>query len=914
MAISYGVARLAYEPFSGRGRTGNTTGDAMAMGRFRTLIGSVLLALPTGIAAAQSEVHLADDTILGPTSPAPTGSRPVLFVHGHNLLSASDADFNYRKNWFEPNGQTSFKAAIDAPANAWLDIEPYFIRFGPQNRSIVEDAREIGDAVERILARHDPNHQPFASNPSTAARVAIVAFSKGTISSRLYLKSLHEQQYDLPAPRPGFNPISEFVALSPPNHGLASGTAAAFSLALKQLNNGHREDCTTYLLDGAESLDFIELLNGHPIEDTAAAPFGVHPGEAPGSRANGAAVADGTLYVSLYADAERDLVGGNEPSGDCQGRIVAANLAANAVNIAVPAIPGGNGAAVHDNTPHTPEVICLALSAIVHHRAPPDGSACVVSGGIPLIPPRAAVVLALDVSGSMLSSACAACDPKLAVLQDAAELFIQLWSVSAGPADRLGVVRFGTDVTMFELDGDAMLPVSSANIQAIADGIGALATVPTNLTAMGGGLQRAIELLDSGLAAVAPERHVVLFTDGMQNANPAVVSVDDSPPPGTSHLEIDHHPGWPSSNVAPTQPPTRLDPGLGVTVHTIGVGASMPFMEMLAAVSGATNGTSRFTLAPDDDLREYFVEEVIESLRGHSPQLVAYRRGAMKDDAASQRFELGTSARRLVMMLSWRRGEHLHFRVERDGVDLTEAGRIVEGAFYRIFALDLPALVGGTVVEPQGTWSMEVSGRPGIGYEAAAIVEEPSLEYEVRIDRVATVGTPISIAVTLARDGLPIGDAERVVARVYKPGESLGNLLASHPSPTEPAGFSLEGASAAQRKLHLLLRDDAIQQAIRPVAASVTLAGDGQGNYRGSFADTTTPGAYRIAIEIEGNDAVLGHYRRTDGVSTLVRFGRTLLAASELRLVRRGPVAGGERLELELRPTDAFGNRLGPDY
>ena len=56
-------------------------------------------------------------------------------------------------------------------------------------------------------------------------------------------------------------------------------------------------------LDGAESLDFIELLNGHPIEDTAAAPFGVHPGEAPGSRANGAALADGTMYVSLYADA-----------------------------------------------------------------------------------------------------------------------------------------------------------------------------------------------------------------------------------------------------------------------------------------------------------------------------------------------------------------------------------------------------------------------------------------------------------------------------------------------------------------------------------------------------------------------------------------------------------------------------------
>ncbi len=359
---------------------------------------------------AQAEVYVyvdldgdgvKEETTLSATTPALQGKIPVLFVHGHNLLSQNDADFNFRKNWHNPHdGLPSFKQTLELPENAWLDIEPYYIRFQDQNRSIVEDAREIGWAVEHILHRHDPNHAPFTPNPFTNVKVAIIGYSKGTISSRLYLKSLHEQQYDLPPPRDGFNPVSEFIAIAPPNHGLAAGIITAVSLALKQLNNGYRYDCSPYIVDQAESKDFIENLNGHAIGDSQPPSppdpnwsLGDYPQEAPGSRSNSGPTSAGTLHVALYPNSDangvaRDVVGGHYASNDCQGRVLARNLAPDAENIEVSAIPGQNTTDVHVNTVHTPEVICLALYTVGHHRVPnnPSTFVCEKIGQIPRIP------------------------------------------------------------------------------------------------------------------------------------------------------------------------------------------------------------------------------------------------------------------------------------------------------------------------------------------------------------------------------------------------------------------------------------------------------------------------------------------------------------------------------------------------
>jgi hypothetical protein len=306
---------------------------------------------------------------------------PVLFVHGHQLNGLFSQGPGYERNWQDPLDYgpllklPSFEIALDLPENAALGIEPYYTHFADQDLSIIEDASAIGEAIRRILLRHgDPT--------ATQVKVVVIGFSKGTLSTRWYLKHM----------MPASQPVSEFVALAPPNHGLQAGASlTGSSLAFRQINNGYDDQCVPF--NEAESNDFIERLNGHPIEDTQANavqdPRFV--GEAPRSRTTGAATDQGVLYVAIYADDNRDAVGGGTNSGDCQGRVFASNLAPNAVNIEVSEIAGFTPLLVHANTVHTPEVICLALYTAVHHQAPPPGglscSTVAVSGrDVPVIP------------------------------------------------------------------------------------------------------------------------------------------------------------------------------------------------------------------------------------------------------------------------------------------------------------------------------------------------------------------------------------------------------------------------------------------------------------------------------------------------------------------------------------------------
>ena len=125
-----------------------------------------------------------------------------------------------------------------------LGIEPYFIRFQLQHRSIVLDAQEIAAAINWILQRHDPTFNPADPASRTPVQVAIIAYSKGTISSRYYLKGLRDpqvaQELGMLAPRADYFPVSEFITIAPPNHGLRWPVLPFLPdrLSTRQLNNG----------------------------------------------------------------------------------------------------------------------------------------------------------------------------------------------------------------------------------------------------------------------------------------------------------------------------------------------------------------------------------------------------------------------------------------------------------------------------------------------------------------------------------------------------------------------------------------------------------------------------------------------------------------------------------------------------
>ena len=127
------------------------------------------------------------------------------------------------------------------------------------------------------------------------------------------------------------------------------------------------------------------------------------------------------------------------------------------------------------------------------------------------------VAMVLDLSGSMLSPACPTCSPKIDVLKDSVELFVQLWTLFTVPDDRIGVNYFRTNINEFTIgperacSGVGKRPGDHYNVRSQT-------TVPTNLTAMGGGIQTAINRLTD----TTRPRNIIVFTDGMQNVNPMV--------------------------------------------------------------------------------------------------------------------------------------------------------------------------------------------------------------------------------------------------------------------------------------------------------------------------------------------------------------------------------------------------------
>jgi len=301
-----------------------------------TLPADVTVYLDPAYGSDGKEIQLTMENINDPNFPKPKHHQPVLFVHNRHF----DSEKNVR----------SFRETLALPQNARLGIEPYYIHLEENNYA--DNAAKIKEAVELILLHQD---DPGANRE----KVAIIAFGSEVLSARLYLKELWEKQHK----QLSFHPVSELIAVSPPNHGM---------------KGMERKD-----------IDFIEQLNGHPMDDSKSGKYcgQVFDSEAPGSRRNNEPVKKGILYVTLYAAVNRS----------------AKNLSPNAENREI---------TVHQNTVHVPEVICKALYTAAYHQAPPDNLPFKTAGennltGPPIVPElqvqkhETGIVLLFDISESM---------------------------------------------------------------------------------------------------------------------------------------------------------------------------------------------------------------------------------------------------------------------------------------------------------------------------------------------------------------------------------------------------------------------------------------------------------------------------------------------------------------------------------
>ncbi|NBE54891.1 esterase/lipase family protein [Streptomyces boluensis] len=133
------------------------------------LAAGVALASVVGTAGASSS-----------TAAAPEPARdPIVFVHG---LGGSAADWSTFGKWFEGDG---------------YDSTPMFAVTLPSGQRNAQNAQVIKQAVEQLKA------------DTGAAKIDIVAFSMGNLSSRYYLKNLG-----------GTANVDDFAGIAGPNHGV----------------------------------------------------------------------------------------------------------------------------------------------------------------------------------------------------------------------------------------------------------------------------------------------------------------------------------------------------------------------------------------------------------------------------------------------------------------------------------------------------------------------------------------------------------------------------------------------------------------------------------------------------------------------------------------------------------------------
>lgn len=864
---------------------------------------------------ADGEPQLVEDA---PTTPG--ANQPVLFVHGHNALDDSDTDFNFRKNWIDGRGNLpSFVQALRLPENADLGLEPYFIRFIDQSRSITEDAADIRDVIDQIIARHGPS-----------SRVVIIAYSKGALSSRLALKSLLEQVEGLPAPQPAARPVSEFIAIAPPNHGLTT-IAGLFgnSQSGAELHNGYSPPAGATGLcvpSGPSSArDFFERLNGHPLADSHAdaVPLASYPQEAPGSRAPGSDPASGVLYVTIYASGNRDFVGGGLPPGapgntveqtpDCtlptkQGRVLARNLAEDAINLSLAGIPGDDALDVHANTVHVGDVICQALHTAVHHAPPTAGECQSGPASVPKIEPaqRVGVELVLDFSGSMQQPGCADCLPKSEVLAQAASLFIDLWQVVAAPGDRIGVTVFGSDARAMRCvlgepcavlapDADVGDVLPHELLVPVRDMVGPVQTFIADQnaaggTALGAGLHAAITQLQSFDGA---RKRIILLTDGMQNVAPALNYQPADCVDGACPLVLDQ------------EPPLALDVSMGIPVDTIGVGVGDAWLGLLNDLSLATGGVSRATISPDDDLAAFFTDNIVDTLQGFSPQRVARHRGALTETPASHRFPVNANVRRV--MLTVRGG--VTARIARDEQDMTEQGRLISRTGYQLWTMALPA-------GPAGVWTVALEGKPGTKYDISLLVDEPALGFTVSAGRRSyVVGESLQLEATVTVGGSVIQSPVDVSVSVQRPSDTAANVLAQQTLFDVREAPSVEQAgTAAQRSFAHLTQFEALSDQLVTTTQSQPLTMDDRGRYAGQSAPLTVPGSRQLEFVVSGEHPQLGRFQRSRSVSVMVNIGPATTKISTLQARFERDQDNVSRWGVNVTPRDDAGNHLGPGF
>lgn len=546
----------------------------------------------------------------------------------------------------------------------------------------------------------------------------------------------------------------------------------------------------------------------------------------------------------------------------------------------------------------TPRPVPLSEPVAAVAGFPPATSPCIESR------PGVDSVLVLDRSGSMASSTLGgAPQPKIEALRDAVTDFVGVWnnlraSEGAAPADNIGVALFNQDAIWWpEIPAglnsfDDQQATILANVGGILEG---------GATSIGDGLLLADGVLNS--ADATRRRVILLMSDGKQNTDQMIGVLGGQ--------VVTHTLANPANtSVLPNQSKYQI------YSVTIGTGTAVS-AQINQDVATATKGFYINSETNAGQLSPFFLELLQNFVRFNSWEtyrLVSER--VSRTQSYSTTLRVTSTTQHLVINLRWPK------RMAMLRLSVTPAGEaqptVATGSENIILRFDLPT---SAAYDYLGEWKLEVevieapaTHEVMIPFELVVLGEDAAFDSEMDIaPRDYVPGDEIELSAKLTEFGRPLDGlagqpGATLVARVVKPGVSIGDLLSESQAPSTPPNDQ-DVYSAAEAKLFNELQKNPAAL-VRDDSDTVTLVDSGDGVYRGRYA-VQTPGHYSFLFGLTGNGRNTGGFSRMQLKTAYVRPAPDPAATDIQATV---DTRDGNRLLVSMTPKTKFGHKLGPGW
>lgn len=541
------------------------------------------------------------------------------------------------------------------------------------------------------------------------------------------------------------------------------------------------------------------------------------------------------------------------------------------------------------------------------------------------------IILVLDISGSMNGIAPGGATPKIDLLKDAVEMFIRTWEPFSIAEDRLGVVYFSSAIAGTLPPASPLLLPFQAHANQFIENV--RQQTAGGCTALGGGIVTALRGFD---ALPDRQRHIIVFTNGMQNRSPMVTSVS----PTAHQILADPGASCGDSGIS-DEAGINLANGGVKAIHTIGTGASgASWTDLITAIASETGGESQFTSTPDENLEDFFLENLVAALRVDPIEKVGTVTGALAnaDRGKTETFEVNATTRKATFAVSWRgdrRDSAVDYSLIAPNGTEVPSGLIEfrSGPFYRIASLDFPLIVHGSPVGHAGTWRLVFQPRLAtnqVDYRVHLIVDDADVHYHFDTPTAGTgVGEPIPLALWVQQSNRTLTNLQDVRATVSRPPAGFGTFMAKNAVSKDQLAkpIDLSGdqfANLAEKKGFILIQDDALRDSLTPITETIQLFDDGlrehgdakakDGVYSGLYVNTMRPGFYDVGLSFRLSDGSGGTVLRTDSRTLAVGIEHFDLTKSTIDVRSVRDPEGGVAYDVTAILIDKYDNYLGPGH